>query len=439
MLAILLSIFLFIILYFKNRTWFILYVLMYEYLNRFFFFKIGLSLAPIMPHILSIGVIIVLIVDPIYKKYFKVCILWSILYIIYLSFLVLYNNIDLSRTFKDNYIPLVMFVFAVEIIENLKRKTINSILISHFFKNFMIVQIALCWLQFFYHDFGDLFRVTDYLWKGKIMSLSGNSDDILSNNIMIGTFLSTSSMACVLCFNTTLYLFSKSTIGFSKKDYLYWCIALITQIFIGIKSPMLVLFIMSYYFIIKDRSRIAKTLIGVIALGLYFCVVPIFSAIGNQLDNSDSYSDTVSRSFHVFTLFQKGGATTESTMSFAFSMLPYIARNPLLGSGLHNKSGYYMYLNGSTLEDRSTSDAGIAFQIAELGLLGLAILLFFHFYLIKIVPKEWKINREISLLLLTMFMMSIVDPGVLDPELMISYAFAPVILYCARKINLKNS
>ena len=170
----------------------------------------------------------------------------------------------------------------------------------------------------------------------------------------------------------------------------------------------------------------------IVALGIAIAAIlifPILSDIGDNFDSKNTFSNSPSRSLNLFTKLSQGTVESETTLSFPISMIPYIAKAPIFGLGLENKGGYYLYLSGKKLGEYSTSDAGLMFIWAEYGLVGLFILLFPFIYSYRLYKRGGMPKKIMLLCLLTLLLQSFVDQGFLHFQLMMTYAFSPILYY----------
>ena len=356
----------------KNRTWYFIYALLFFVIGRFIAFKLGISYAIIIHNVFYLGVLIPFMTDKVYQKYYLHAGLWLIVYAAYLFFLHAIHGNDFVRDLKDHFWILFVFIFIVEVFENIKR---NRIDLSYFVKVFQIIlifEIVLCWMQYFFHDFGNFFRVTEFTWNGEAMSMSGRSDDVLDNNLCYGTLMRGSSMANFLAISLGSLFLAKQKKGLTQRDYIFLGIGVLTLLITGIRAPFLVLLLMLFFVLLRGKKLSLKIVYIVAGVALFMFVMPVLSNIGSQ-GSLNSLDNTVLRSLNVFTQLETGSFAEESTFTWPLSMIPYIVEHPLLGNGLHYGPGYYMALNFHVLEDLSLSDAGIFFYWAEYGLIGLLI------------------------------------------------------------------
>ena len=419
-----------IITYIKDKTKYIIYTLLAYYIIRLVSFKIGVSVAPVMMHTPSLALFSIFFTDRKYAKYYKTCFIWASIYTFYLLFLTVYNDIDFFRVLRKNYLPMAYMLYAIVIYENVKHGKVNINTCTSFFKIFLIVQIILCWLQYFFYEFGSFFKIISFEWGGETLSITGNLDDQIDNNLMIGTFIGTSSMAGYLCTASLFYFIAKIQTKISLTDKLLLGCSAITLVFAGIKAPLAVYIIMLFIlYVIFNKMSMKKFLVGASLIIVASVIFPILSDIGDNFDSKNTFSNSSSRSLNLFSQLSKGTIGSETTLSFPLSMIPYIAKAPIWGLGLENKGGYYLYLSGKRLGEYSTTDAGLMFIWAEYGLIGLLILLSPFIYLSRLYLKNGMPKKIIWFCLLTLLLQSFVDQGFLHFQLMMTYAFFPILYY----------
>ncbi len=415
------------VLYNKNRTWYFIYTLLFFVIGRFVAFKAGISYATIIHNISYLGVLLPFVSDKVYKKYFMPIILWVIVYVFYLVFLHIVHGNELFSDIKDNFRVLFVFILAVEVLENIKNNRIDNKYFYNAFKLILIFQIVLCWLQYAFHDFGNLFRVTEYTWNGQVMSMTGDSEDMVDSNLSIGTLMGSSPLANFLTVCIVLIFLAKSKSGLVLKDYFLLALGVITLLITGIRAPFLVLIVLLYFIVMRGKSffnQLKYLFLGIVGI---IILLPILSGIGSQ-GGLGSFDNTVMRSLNVFTQLESGSVSEEGTLTWPLSMVPYIVEHPLIGNGLHYGKGYFMVLNFHILEDNSITDAGLFFHWAEYGLVGIAVFFFFYYYLIRISTRFGFDKSDMRFLVITLLLLSIVDCSILSHYCTTVFALSPIII-----------
>lgn len=422
---------LFPILYSQNRTWYFIYALLFLLIGRFIAFKFGLSYANIIHNVFYIGMLIPFLTEKVYRKYFMPISLWVVVYIFYLYFLHIFHGNEFASDLKANFQIMFVFVFAVEVFENIKQNKIDLNYFVKVFKVILIFEIALCWLQYFFHDFGNLFRITDFNRNGEIISLS-------SKSFCFGTLMRTSTFANYLSFSIVTLFLAKSKLGFRLNDYIFLAFSVLTLLITGVRAPFLVLLIMLYFVLFRGKRFYTKFLYLAVGLVAAFFLLPVLASIGSQ--GGDTFDNSVMRSLNVFTQFEAGTVTEESTLAWSLSMIPYIVEHPFFGNGLHYNIGYYLTLNFHVLEDYSQSDTGFLFYWAEYGLVGLLIFFFFYFYIIKICPRYNFSKSDLRFLVITLFLQSIVDCSIIDHYCYTIFALSPILImyYHKKSTNVRE-
>lgn len=426
MYAILLLI-LFPILYKNNRTWYFIYSMLFFVIGRFIAFKLELSYAIIIHNIFYLGVLIPFVFDNTYRNYFLPLTYWVLIYVAYLYFLHTIHGNEFLSDLKDNFRVSFVFVFAVEVFESLKRDKIDLSYFGKAFKVILFCEIVLCWMQYFFHDFGNFFRITEFNWRGEDMSMTGNNNDILDSNLCIGTLMKASTFANYIAYSLTALFLAKRKVGFKRNDYFLLAFSILTLLITGIRAPFLVFILMVFLLLMKGMNALQKITLLVAGLFAVVVLLPILSGLGSQ-GGLNSLDNSVLRTLNVFTQLETGSFSEESTFTWPLSMIPYIVEHPLFGNGLHYGSGYFMALNFHILEDLSLSDAGIFFYWAEYGLIGLFIFFFFYYYLVKISPSFGFDKSDFLLMVLLLFLLSIVDCSVLDHNCTTVFALLPIVL-----------
>ena len=424
---------LFPILYNKNRTWYFIYALLFFVVGRFIAYKLGLSYAAIIHNVFYIGVLIPFLIGKAYRKYYLPISLWVVVYVFYLYFLHISHGNEFVSDLKANFRILFVFIFAVEVFENIQLRMINMDYFVKYFKVVLLFEITLCWLQFISHDFGNFFRITEYTWNGEVMSISGSSYEKLGSNLCLGTLMGASTFANYLSFSIVTLFLAKSKSGFCRNDYYFLVLSVLTLLITGIRAPFLVLLLMLFFVLMKGKNISFKIIYLIVGITFALFLLPILSALGSQ-GGLNSLDNTVLRSLNVFTQVETGTVSEEGTLTWPLSMIPYIMEHPFFGNGLHYGTGYFMALNFHTLEDLSLSDAGFFYHWAEYGLVGLLIFFFFYFYIIKICPRYKFKRSDIRFLVITLFLQSIVDCCIVDHYCYTVFALSPICIYYYQNI-----
>lgn len=422
------------ILYNKNRTWYFIYTLLFFLIGRFVAYKIGLSYATIIHNVFYIGILLPFIFDKAFQKYFTPILLWLITYATYLLFLHFLHGNDFVRDLKDNHRVLFVFIFAIEVYESIRKNEIDLECFVKLFKVILLFEITLCWIQYFSHDFGNFFRIKEYVWNGEVKSMMGNSAQMEEGNLCIGTLMGASTVANFLTVSVFSLFLAKHKANIRLYDYMFLGGCVLTLLITGIRAPFLVLIFMIYFIMLRRQKIFMKFLCLVATLVLVFVLLPVLSSIGSQ-GGLESFDNTVMRSLNVFTQLETGSISEEGTLTWSLSMLPYIVQHPLLGNGLHYGSGYFMALNFHILEDQSLSDAGIFYFWAEYGLIGLVVFYFFYYYLVRICTRYGFEKSDIRSLVVLIFLLSIVDWSMIDNYCTTAFALAPIIIRYYTQFN----
>ena len=429
---------LFPVLYKTNRTWYFIYALLFFVIGSFIAYKIGLSYANLIHNVFYIGVLIPFLIGRSYRKYYLSIALWVAVYVSYLYFLHVAHGNEFVSDLKANFRILFVFIFTVEVFENIQLRKINMDYFVKYFKVVLLFEITLCWLQFISHDFGNFFRITEYTWNGEVMSMSGNSNDTLAANLCFGTLMRASTFANYLSFSIVTLFLAKSKSNIRLNDYIFLAFCVLTLLITGIRAPFLVMLLMLYFVLFKNKKSYVKALYLVGGIAAVVFLLPILSALGSQ-GGLNSLDNTVMRNLNVFTQIDSGTLSEEGTLTWPLSMFSYISAHPLFGNGLHYGSGYFMALNLRVLEDVSISDAGIFFYWAEYGFVGIFIFYFYYYFIIRLVTRYGFQKSDIRFLVIMLFLQSIVDISVIDNYCTTVFALSPIIIgYYQKKANKRK-
>ena len=402
-------------------------------------YKLGLSYATVIHNVFYIGILIPFLSDKAYRKYFAPVSLWVIAYVLYLLLLHFIHGNSFIGDLKYNYRVLFVFVFAVEVYENLNRNKIDLKYFVKVFKFVLFFEIVLCWFQFLFHGFGNLFRITEYTWNGEMRTMSGDTAELIDSNLCLGTLMGSSMFANFMAVSIVTLILAKHKAGLKRDDLLLLVLCVPTLLITGIRAPLLVMLLMLFLLLLRGKKTHIKVLYVFIGISATVLLLPALSRIGSQ-GGLNSVDNPVMRSMNVFTQFETGTISEEGTLTWPLSMIPYIVQHPLLGNGLHHRGGYLMGLNLHVIDDESPSDAGIFYYWAEYGLIGLLVFYFFYYYIIRICPRYGFNKSDIRILVIMLFLQSIVDLSVIDLYCTTIFALAPILIrYYQSSIVARNT
>lgn len=427
---------LFVLLYMKSKSLFFAFSLYFLVAGRLFFFKIGNEYAPTVNNLFFFSIIFIYFF--LAKKSLKEKKIIGSFIIVYLLYFTA-QALILGNTPTNNLIfykeSLIGFLYASLLYKNIIKEEVSTQYLLKTLYILVSIQILLAWGQSLSASFCNYFRITEYLWKGEILSVTGNIDDVLDNTLMLGTLMGMSSFANFLCFSILILLYyefsSKETFSFYKK--IFFILAYITLFMSGVRAPFLIG--LTGFLILLFKYK--KLIFTYVIIGFSILFIMVGAALYGELssdDITDSREDAIERIRGSIIIFTGNvDLIMLTTFGISLSMFSYITQNPLFGVGLHESTGYFLQERGRTLESLSITDAMLCYIIAEIGVFGLLIYVYPFILYIKTYIK--KMNIKVPYFLLgTLLLMSIVDTGIKDPVLIFLFFYGTSLLL---GLNLK--
>ena len=278
-------------------------------------------------------------------------------------------------------------------------------------------------LEYIFDPIRDFFRNVNYIKEGEVAEIQ----DVSVSGIMNGSFRDVGVYTNFLATCFVIVFLNNISKKRVKPEIIILLVLLIAEIlFSGVRSPFLVTILVSFASIFIYQRQLLKPIIFVVLVLLVFMGGINVASVDNlrQVGFEDG---GLARTMTLFNSFSGDALTTQTTFAMTACMIPYILLNPIIGVGLHQKGGYMLSLWDSTLEDFSVSDAMLAFEVAEIGIIGVLIYLW---PLWKYIKMSNKINLSLTkykLLLSLLILMTIVDTGFKDLNQLLLFFFASAI------------
>lgn len=402
--------------YFNAKNFFFCFVYSFSVFGQFFLFKIGNVFTPTVFNLVLISILLIFVLSKYVHKYAKYFFVYIIIYIIYFSFLFVVNRIGLWENLILYKNFFVLSLFAILLIENIKQGKVDPKILIRTFVCILFLESCLGILQYVYPPVTEFFQIS-YEWGNKEVGLTVEKQLSKFDIYVLGTFLVPSAYAGYLMISliSLLFLDIVKVIQLNRNYFIVIVLGTLALLFTGIRSPFLIYLISVLYFLYVRYKKIFFPIVT-------FLLILLISNIAflNNLENVGSLENPVERIVSGFAIFSGDYSKLEgSTFVLVIMMIPYIMQNPLLGVGLHNKSGYTLLGRGITLEDLSTTDSQLFFTIAEIGLVGLFIC-FFPFFYVSRNMKDPYIRKQLYRLFAISLLLTLIDMGVFSLNIMLT-------------------
>src|SRR5574344_1626541 len=436
MIILIFFLFSFIFLYVYNKDLFFKYSLLFLLTARFIGFKTEFGFAPTILNVESIAFIILFFAEQKCFKYFKFIFFYIVMFVLYYLFLHQINDIDTLKYIVDYKSSLIYLLFGLLFIENYRYGRINIKGQIKFFILVLVFEIILCWLQLLNTNICDFFRITSYKWKGELLSLTGNSNDKMEANMMLGTLAAVTTTANYLCISyITLFTFYMKKHCLTKHNIILLSLILVTLLFNGTRSTFIISIIYTFIILfIYNKNYFKKVFICVLIIFIIFNT-SFALLIGKSSQYANNRQSPFYRTISSFYLFADKNVTEESTLYLTYGMIPYATENPIFGIGQGYKKGYMLKDVKMYLDDHSNSDAQLTYVIAEIGIIGLLIYLLPFFYYLKILRYNKIRDYQILHIIITAVLLNtIIDSGLFDLNLLFIIYFSAAFSLCKEKL-----
>jgi len=397
--------------YLYNKNFFFIGVIFFLTMGLFFFYRIANPYAPTVYNIMMIAILTLFVLERKTRKYFKLCFVYIFIYFIYLLLISLFQSSDFLYNLNFYRIPFFGLLLGLLLYENIKAGKIKDNLIVNSLYLILALQFSLSLSQYFSPSFSQYFQIQEFKWRGETISMINDFD--LNKNLMLGTFMGTTSFAIYL----SITIIALLSYEFSRISTLkLWKIVLLVFGFIaliltGIRSPFLICLVAIFILFYRYKRKLFYTSFSLLFLIiLYFGFNFLISSSTNGLDYLTE--NPIDRLMGIFVLFSGNMELLEmSTIGLSILMLPYVFRNPFFGLGLHNSIGY-KFPSGMKLEDFSTTDAQLLFTIAEIGVVGILIVLYPFYYFIRLKGFDIHTRKHLKFLFYVAICLSLIDMGI---------------------------
>ena len=408
--------------YKTQRTGYYIYSLLFPYVGFFLLNKIGYSLAFTIMNAQLLAIIAIAFLFGNFVKYSKFYIPYLCVFLVYFMIDSMVQGVPYFARWNNYKNAFIFLLWGSMLIDDIRTGRVRSSKLMRFFVNFLIFELSLGALQYVFEPVRDFFRNVNYMSQGEVVEVR----DVIQAGFMCGTFRATSTFANFLCDCFAIcatYYFCKSRL--SLKSLFILGSTLVIILFAGIRASLLLSLVILTILMVKYKQRRSISLIIILMIVVFLLGGVSFDYISN-LRSVNFEAGGAARSLTLFNSFRISALEEQTTFAMSVEMLPYALSNPLFGIGLHYRGGYLLNLWGVSLEEFSTTDAMLLFEIAEIGIIGMIIYLLPLLYFIK-KSRELGANMfNYVLLFIIMLLSTIVDAGLMTYNYLLLFYFAVV-------------
>lgn len=400
-----------------NRTYFYVFLLYSVFVIKSIITYLGIGAPPVVTYLLLF--LLPFSCLPYLKRIINFSLVYIAVYILYLILKYLWSGLPFISTATFYISPFVAFLGAVALFENIKRGRVN---IRPFFNNLyiiLIMHILVLYLQAAVPSIGDAMKMDYYLWNGKTVMLvnemhrfEGLYPGFLISSVNSASFLSLSTVIIVL--------YDLISLGRIKlKHFLIILFVIPAIILTGIRAPLFVLVLLLVIIMLRYERKYVIP-VAIVMISIIFVFSSVFT--GRDVTGFERIQEGLS-----LLSGKEQGGIADSTLGLSFLLIPFVLKNPLFGISL----GEYKTALGISIggEGLSSTDAQIVYTVCEIGIIG---------FMIWVLPflklfNKLKVDRKetgINLLLLTAFMLSIIDIGVFMLDFAFLFVVGCLILSC---------
>ena len=394
-----------------NRTYFYVFLLYSVFVIKSIITYLGIGAPPVVTYLL-LFLLPFSCLSYLKRSILSFSLIYIAGYVLYLLFKYLWSGLPFISTATFYIAPFVAFLGAVALFENIKRGRVSIRPIFNNLYIILIMHIIVLYLQAAVPSIGDAMKMDYYLWNGKTVMLVNEMHRF--EGLYPGLLITSVNSAMFLSLSTVLIVLYES-ISFGRitlKHFMIILSVIPAIILTGIRAPLFVLvFLLVIIMLRYERKYVIPVAIVIIS------IIFIFSSTftGGESTGFERTQEGLSLLFG-----KQQGGIADSTLGLSFLLIPFVLQNPFFGISL----GEYRTALGISIggEGLSSTDAQIVYTLCEIGIIGFMIWVFPFLKLFK----KLKVNKKstgINLLLLTAFMLSIIDIGVF----MLDFAFLFVV------------
>ena len=384
-------------------------------------FKFGYGLAYTILNAQFLAFIGIVITSRSFQKHQNTYIPYLILYIIYFFFDSVIQSISFLTKWNEYKMPIILIMWATMLLDDIKKGSVSVLKLRRSFITIIIFEIVLGGLQYMITPIGNFFRNVQYVRYGELTEIP----DVLETGYMVGTLGGSSTYANFIASSfIILILYYFNRVKMEIKNWILLASMIASILFSGIRSPFLIIIIVGVIAIIKYQRHLVRPLC-IVCASLFIIKGGIQLGAIDNLRRVGFEEGGLFRTFTLFS-FNTNSLVEESTIALTICMIPYMLANPLIGIGLHHKGGYVLEMWNETLETFSTTDAQLAFMIAEIGIIGVIVYLLPFYNYIKEVKKLHFATFNYNLYFASLIIMTIVDSGIMDTFQLLLFFYSVV-------------
>jgi len=407
---ILISLF-FILSYYKSLSTFVKVAFISALTIQFILAKLSFNYTNLSFVILYFLILLLFIINLnkiVNNKYSKIILGSQFLFLIYIAITSIFRGSFINMLDFTKFYFFGSFLFLL-IVSSRKKLDVNKI--NRFIVLFTIFLSFLGLVQYLVPSSFNFFVVD----LSKVGYISENTDIFKR---VVGLSFSPAhygNLLALLLIYTIALLFKNEELKIPKKFlYLGIVIGILSIVLTGIRTSLFSLIVGILLLAILTKSKI---LIVIICLATVALIFPwdIIISMGESYQKAEGFSNPLGRSFQLFSLFESGSVSSESTFRLTVLALQDFLNNPIIGSGDEM----------SWLQAFSITDAYLLYHLVQFGIMGLLIIFLPYFYAIRR-------NKILQVILVVLSIQTLTDTGLF-------YTPSNLVLWIIFGINIRES
>ena len=409
------------IVYKFDRTAFYIYSLLFPYLGFFILNKIGYGMAYTIMNAQMFAIIVMSLMYGHFLKRNKFYVTYLAIYLIYFMFDSMFQGVSFLTRWNIYKNAFIFLLWGAMLLDDITDNRVSITKLRNFFVGFLVFELLLAILQYIFEPVREFFNIS-YMREGEMLELR----DFVESGYMRGTLRGASTFANFLCDSFAIcaaYYFSKKQLN--KKTIVLLGTTLVIILFAGIRASLLLSLVVLSILMLKYKQRRSISILIIFLIVIFILGGISFSYLSN-LREVNYESGGAARSLTLFNSFSAGALEEQTTFAMTLGMIHYAFQNPLFGIGLHYHGGYLLSRWGIPLEEFSTTDAMLMFEIAEIGIIGMIIYLWPLLYFIKKSTRLGANKFNLIFLFFIMLLSTIVDAGLMTYNYLVLFFFSIV-------------
>ncbi|WP_127844985.1 oligosaccharide repeat unit polymerase [Psychroflexus aestuariivivens] len=352
--------------------------------------------------------------DKIIRKYFHIYLVFILLFFLWMYLISQYHGVSWMKYFmffRNHFHYFLIFPLTIYTIQRKNYKWIIYPVIG-----ILIIQIILFSIQMAIPSFQNYLIVEFRLTTDGLIRLV--SEALLRGKTFVGTFLRPANIGNFLAIVIpSFYLLKILRILRIKRTFFYLIIIFLVSILLytGIRTSFVTFIIISagVLFILNKKTF---TFFVVSATILLVVVLPTIKSLSSEYNREKSFENPLSRISFLFETTERETITEETTVSRTANMLEHY-ESFIWGNSHYTAGGFYKGIS-------SITDATLAFNFIEYGIITFLLTLVLFIYPIKIIYTQSKRFFYLSLV----FFIGVLFQTVTDQGLFTNYSSIPLFI-----------